>query len=66
MALSTLTEEYNLRLENYIYDVTDHMDKLRTYAGQCSHVTELGIANVGSTFALRLPVFNNANGENRE
>ena len=52
MALLTLTEEYNLRLENYIYDVTDHMDKLRTYASQCSHVTELGIANVGSTFAF--------------
>jgi hypothetical protein len=52
MALLTLTEEYNKRSENYIYDVTDHMDKLRTYASQCSHVTELGIGNVGSTFAF--------------
>lgn len=52
MAISTLTEEYNKRLENYIYDVTDHMDKLKTYASQCSHITELGIGNVGSTFAF--------------
>lgn len=54
MALSTLTEEYNKRIENYIYDVTDHMDKLKTYASQCSHVTELGIGNVGSTFAFAM------------
>jgi hypothetical protein len=52
MTLSTLTEEYDKRINNYIYDVTDHMDKLKTYASQCSHVTELGIGNVGSTFAF--------------
>lgn len=54
MALLTLTEEYDKRIENYIYDVTDHMDKLKTYASQCSHVTELGIGNVGSTFAFAM------------
>lgn len=54
MALLTLTEEYDKRIENYIYDVTDHMDKLKTYASQCSYVTELGIGNVGSTFAFAM------------
>ena len=54
MALLTLAEEYDKRIENYIYDVTDHMDKLKTYASQCSHVTELGIGHVGSTFAFAM------------
>ena len=52
MALLNLTEEYNSRLDNYIYDVTDHMEKLKSYASQCSHVSELGIKNVGSTLAF--------------
>jgi lactate dehydrogenase-like 2-hydroxyacid dehydrogenase len=52
MALLTLTEEYNNRVENYIYDVAEHMERLKTYATQCSHITELGIGNVGSTFAF--------------
>jgi hypothetical protein len=54
MALLSLSEEYSNRLENYIYDVTDHMDKIKTYADQCSSITELGISNVCATFALMM------------
>jgi hypothetical protein len=54
MALLSLSEEYSNRLENYIYDVTDHMDIFKTYAEQCSSITELGISNVCATFALMM------------
>ena len=54
MALLSLSEEYSNRLENYIYDVTDHMDKIKTYSEQCTSITELGISNVCATFALMM------------
>jgi hypothetical protein len=54
MALLSLSEEYDNRFENCIYDVTEHMDKLKTYATQCSSITELGISNVCATFAFMM------------
>lgn len=52
MKLLTLLEEYNNRLENCIYDITWHMDTIKTYAAQCASATELGVANVCATYAF--------------
>jgi hypothetical protein len=52
MKLLSLSEEYNNRLENCVYDITWHMDTIKTYATECASATELGVANVCATYAF--------------
>ena len=54
MALLTLTEEYNSRLNNFAYDVNEHLELIKTYASQCPTVVELGLSNPAALFAFMM------------
>ena len=46
-----ITENYN-RLCEIPSDINEHLPTLMKYASECEHITEMGVRNIVSTFAL--------------
>ena len=51
MKYITLNERYN-QLANTPSDINEHLPTLKQYAEQCSHVTEMGVRWIVSTYAF--------------
>jgi hypothetical protein len=49
--METILEQFQLRV-NRPSDINEHMMALKNYASECSHITEMGVRNVVSTWAF--------------
>jgi hypothetical protein len=49
--MQTILEQFQLRV-NHPSDINEHMMALKNYASECSHITEMGVRSVVSTWAF--------------
>ena len=49
--MNNITSYYN-RLCEQVSDINEHLPTLMKYASECEHITEMGVRNIVSTFAL--------------
>lgn len=49
--MPTITDYYNQR-KNTPSDINEHIETLKNYATECSHITEMGVRSVVSTWAF--------------